>query len=133
LLVDRGVLALCRRSVSCSLAAKLPQPNLKRRREETARGTQEQHTALVAARRWETTAEYAVLSAVRAGVEGTISQAVRGFGLRRSRYVGQAKTHLQHVAAAAAMNFVRLAEWLGGALPATTRHSKFRTVMAQGA
>jgi len=36
------------------------------------------------------------LSPVSAGVEGTISQAVRGFGLRRSRYVGQAKTHLKH-------------------------------------
>jgi transposase len=66
-------------------------------------------------------------------VEGTISQAVRGFGLRRSRYVGQAKTHLQHVATAAAMNLVRMTEWLGGAEPATTRRSKFRALMAQAA
>ncbi len=56
--------------------------------------------ALVGARHRETTAEFATLSAGRAGVEGTISQAVRGFGLRRSRYVGHAKTHLQHVYAA---------------------------------
>ncbi|MEU0375454.1 transposase [Streptomyces sp. NPDC006283] len=33
---------------------------------------------------------------LRAGVEGTIAQAVLGFGLRRSRYRGMAKTSLQH-------------------------------------
>ena len=93
----------------------------------------EQHIALVQARRRGTTAEFAVLSAVRAGVEGTISQAVRGFGLRRSRYVGRAKTHLQHVATAAALNLVRLTEWLGGADLATTRRSKFRALMAEAA
>lgn len=95
--------------------------------------TYEHHVALVEARQRGTTAEFASLSAVRAGVEGTISQAVRGFGLRRSRYVGQAKTHLQHVATAAAMNLVRITEWLGGAELATTRRSKFRTLMAQAA
>ena len=102
------------------------------RRNMTLR-THEQHTALVEARRRETTPEYAALSAVRAGVEGTISQAVRGFGLRRSRYVGRAKTHLQHLATAAAMNLVRITEWRGGALPATTRRSKFRALMAEAA
>jgi len=95
--------------------------------------THEQHIALVGARHRETMAEFAALSAVRAGVEGTILQAVRGFGLRRSRYVGQAKTHLQHVATAAAMNLVRMTKWLGGADLATTRRSKFRMLMAQAA
>ncbi|GGU85505.1 transposase [Kitasatospora aureofaciens] len=33
----------------------------------------------------------------RAGIEGTVSQAVRGPGLRRSRYQGLATTHLQNV------------------------------------
>ena len=93
--------------------------------------THEQHIALMAARQRGTTAEFAALSALRAGVEGTISQAVRGFGLRRSRYVGQAKAHLQHVATAAAMNLVRMTEWLGGADLATTRRSKFRALMAK--
>jgi transposase len=32
---------------------------------------------------------------VRAGVEGTLSQGVRAFGTRRSRYAGLAKTGLQ--------------------------------------
>ena len=95
--------------------------------------THEQHVALVGARRRETTAAFATLSAVRAGVEGTISQTVRGFGLRRSRYIGRAKTHLQHVATAAAMNLVRMTEWLGGAELATTRRSKLRALMAQAA
>jgi hypothetical protein len=39
-----------------------------------------------------------------AGVEGTLSQAVRSYGLRYARYWGAAKTHLQHVATAAALN-----------------------------
>jgi IS5 family transposase len=42
------------------------------------------------------------------GIEGSISQGVRAFGLHRARYWGQAKTHLQHVAIAVAMNLVRL-------------------------
>ena len=105
----------------------------KRARRSLTLRTHEQHIALVGARRRETTAEFAALSAVRAGVEGTISQAVRGFGLRRSRYIGHAKTHLQHVATAAAMSLVRMTEWLGGAELAKTRRSKFRTLMAQDA
>jgi len=39
---------------------------------------------------------------------------VRNCGLRRSRYVGLAKTHLQHVATAAALNVVRLNAWMQG-------------------
>jgi hypothetical protein len=34
--------------------------------------------------------------ALRAGVEGTISQVVRGSNLRRAPYIGLAKTHLHH-------------------------------------
>jgi hypothetical protein len=36
-------------------------------------------------------------------MEGTISQDVRALGMKRSRYIGRAKTHLQHLAPAAAM------------------------------
>ncbi len=97
--------------------------------------THEQHTALVRAQHRETTAEFAALSAVRAGrgahgATGHDLAGRAGFGLRRSRYVGRAKTHLQHVATAAAMNLVRMTEWLGGADLATTRRSKFRALMA---
>ena len=44
-----------------------------------------------------TTAEGKRLYQRRAGVEGTLSQGVRAFGLRRCRYLGLAKAHLQHV------------------------------------
>ncbi len=44
-----------------------------------------------------------------AGVESTMSQGVRAFGLRRARYRGLIKTTLQNVATAAAVNLDRLA------------------------
>jgi len=83
----------------------------------------EQYDALLARRQQETTQDFKKLYAIRAGVEGTISQGVRAMGLRRSRYIGQNKTHLQHVATAAAMNLVRLDRWLNGIPHARTRHS----------
>ncbi len=46
--------------------------------------------------------------ALRAGVEGTISQAVRTTRLRRSPYNGLPKTHLQHVAIASGLNLLRM-------------------------
>jgi hypothetical protein len=51
------------------------------------------------------------LYAKRAGIEGTPSQGVRAFGLRRSRAIGLTKTRLQQVAIAAALNLDRLATW----------------------
>ena len=62
-------------------------------------------------------------------MEGTISQAVRAFGLRRARYVGMAKVRLQHFATAAALNLERVADWLTGKRPETTRQSAFAQVM----
>ena len=61
----------------------------------------------------------------RAGIEGTISQGVRSCGLRRSRYIGQAKTHLQNVAVGAALNIDRLFNWFQGVPLAKTRISHF--------
>ena len=71
---------------------------------------QDQYEALRAAREREKTDAYAEEYARRAGVEGTLSQAVRRCGLRRSRYVGLARTHLGHVLTATAVNFVRIGE-----------------------
>ncbi len=62
---------------------------------------------------------------VRAGVEGTLSQGVRAFGMRRSRYVGLAKTELQEVCAAVAMNVSRVVHWLDGRPRAKTRVTRF--------
>ncbi len=49
--------------------------------------------------------------AARSGIEGTISQAAFALGMRRSRYRGQAKTHLQQVMTAAAINLKRVIDW----------------------
>jgi transposase len=66
----------------------------------------------------------------RAGIEGTLSQGVRAFGLRRSRYRGLAKAHLQHVATAAAVNLERLAAWFRAVPRAATRTSRFAALAA---
>jgi len=84
-----------------------------------------EHEALQSGRARERTAEFAAEYARRAGVEGTIAQGTRSHGLRRSRYVGLAKTHLQHLMTATAMNVVRLLRWLGGEVKAVTRPSAF--------
>jgi transposase len=84
-----------------------------------------EHEALLAARQRQTTAAFRAQYARRAGIEGTLSQGVRAFGLRRSRYRGLAKTHLQQVATAAAMNVSRLAQWWNGLRPVGTRCSPF--------
>jgi transposase len=55
---------------------------------------QDQYEALEAAQTWYASAEGKQLYKRRAGVEGTLSQGVRAFGLRRTRYWGLAKTHL---------------------------------------
>jgi transposase len=44
----------------------------------------------------------------RAGIEGTLSQAVRTLDLRHARYRGLAKTHVQNTATALAINIQRL-------------------------
>lgn len=72
----------------------------------------EVHEALVQRRREQTTAAFVQRYNRRAGVEGTISQAVRTTQLRRTPYVGVRKTHLHHVAIAAALNCCRITAYL---------------------
>lgn len=100
-------------------------------REMTLR-PRERHEALQAARTRQETAEWKAEYAVRAGVEGTLSEGVRGFGLRRCRYAGLAKAHLQHVITAAAMNLSRLAAWLADVPRAKTRTSRFARLALAG-
>lgn len=88
----------------------------------------EQHEALQAARARESSAAFTEAYAHRAGVEGTISLGVRVSGLRRARYGGQAKTHLQHLATAAGMNLLRVSDWLDERPRATTRTATFERV-----
>src|SRR5829696_4659188 len=86
--------------------------------------------ALAAARAREGTAEGRRLYAQRQGVESTLSQGVRAFGLRRTRYRGLAKTRLQHVATAAALTLDRVAAWFAGRPLAPTRISRFAALAA---
>jgi transposase len=87
--------------------------------------SQEHFEALQAARAWYASEEGRQRYQCRAGVEGTLSQGVRAFGLRRTRYRGLEKTHLQHVAIAAAINIDRIVAWLEERPRATTRTSRF--------
>jgi transposase len=89
-----------------------------------------QHEAMQARRREQRTDAWKRVYAPRAGVERLLAQGVRAFGLRRSRYIGHAKTHLQHVLTALAINIVRLDAWLRGIAPATTRRSRLAALMA---
>jgi transposase len=84
-----------------------------------------EYKALVAARERQTTAAFRSRYAARAGIEGTLSQGVRAFGLRRCRYRGLAKTHLQQVATATALNVSRLADWWDGRRPVKVKRSAF--------
>ena len=89
-----------------------------------------EYEALAAARAREGTAEGRRLYAQRQGVESTLSQGVRALGLRRTRYRGLAKTRLQHVATAAALNLDRVTAWFTGRPLAPTRISRFAALAA---
>lgn len=60
--------------------------------------------------------------ALRSGVEGTIRQALAVTDSRRARYRGLAKTHLEHVYSAVALNLIRLNAWWNGK-PLDRRHT----------
>ena len=85
----------------------------------------EHYEALHAARHRQTTPEFRARYAPRAGLEATHEQAVRRCGLRHARYLGLAKTHLQHIVTAVAINLVRPGEWWAGRAKAPTRRSRF--------
>jgi transposase len=87
---------------------------------------EEQYQALKMARERQTTEAFKEQYALRSGIEATLSQGIRAFELRRSRYVGLARTHLQHVLTAAAMNFVRVGLWFTETPRAKTRLSAFQ-------
>ena len=75
---------------------------------------QQQHEALQAGRQRQKTDEFKQAYKIRAGCESVISLGVGTFGLRRSRYIGLAKTGLQHILTATAMNLTRSVSWLVG-------------------
>jgi transposase len=75
---------------------------------------QAHHEAIQAARQRQETSAFKTQYALRAGVESSLSQGTRRFELRRSRYIGLARTHLQQLLTATAMNVVRVIAWLWG-------------------
>jgi transposase len=81
--------------------------------------------ALQAARQRQATPAFQALYDQRAGIEGTLSQVVHVCAARQTRYIGLAKTHLQYVVTAVALNFKRLFAWLNGETRAQTRRSPF--------
>ena len=91
----------------------------------------DQYEALQTTREVQTAGAFRQQYAARAGVESTHEQAIRRCGLRQCRYLGLAKTHLQHLVTAVAINLIRVGEWLAGTPIAPTRCSRFATL--QGA
>lgn len=114
---DPADCAVCPVRARCTQAGTGPRPMKLR--------PQGQHDALQAARHRQQTTAFKERYAARAGVEGTLSQGVRAFTLRQARYLGEAKTHLQQLLIAVAINLVRVVEWLAGTPLAQTRTSSF--------
>jgi len=101
---ERATCRRCEVRAACTWAKDAP-------RQLTVR-PQAQHEAIQAARQRQETEAFKEQYALRAGVESTISQGVRCFRLRRSRYMGLARTHLQQTIKAMAMNLVRVVDGL---------------------
>ena len=94
---------------------------------------QAEYEVLQTARQRQTTPEWKEQYNQRAGIEGTLSQGVRTLGLRKARYIGLAKTRLQHILTAAAINLIRLYAWLNDVPLALTRTSQFAALCASPA
>lgn len=86
---------------------------------------QPQYEALQTARQQQQTVDFQLHYRQRAGIEGTLAQAIRRSDLRFARFLGKAKTHLQNVATGAAINLLRLADFFSGRQPARTRLAAF--------
>jgi transposase len=76
--------------------------------------TQAHHEAIQAARQRQEAAEFNTQYALRAGVESRLSQGIRRVELRQSRYIRLARTPLQQLLNATAINVVRVIAWLRG-------------------
>jgi transposase len=97
-------------------------------RQITLPDTQDKHEALLQARAYQRTEAFKARYRTRAGIEGTISQAVNPLDMRRSRYIGLQKTHLQDVLTATALNILRAVNWLLDKPLAKTRIPSFRAL-----
>jgi transposase len=103
---DGATCRACPTRLACTSARGAP-------RQLTVR-LQTHHEAIQTARQRQEMPEFKAQYALRAGVESSLSQGTRRFDLRRSRYMGPARTHLQPLLNATAMNVVRVVAWLWG-------------------
>jgi transposase len=116
--------------IRCPVVAHCTHNTKEKRRTLTALALQSYFETQQLARQRQETPEFKEQYAVRAGVEGTISQAAFTLGARRTRYRGLAKTHLQHLAIAAAMNLSRVLAWLKEIPHSTTPKACFARLAA---
>jgi transposase len=124
---QRPVMKIKFRRKDCAACPKihLCTNNKEKRRTLTVLAPYSHYEAQQEARHRQQTKEFKDACQRRAGVEGTISQAVCTFGVRQSRYRGIAKTHLQHLATAAAVNLFRIIAWLNEVPRSVTPQSHF--------
>jgi hypothetical protein len=71
-----------------------------------------------------------MLYAKRAGIEGTVAQAVRTCEMRRACYMGSKKLRLQAFLSATAMNVLRACTWLAEGTHASPPLSRTASLMA---
>jgi transposase len=90
------------------------------------------HQALQQARHRQETDAFWQLYRRRAGVEGTIDNAMNVKGARRARYTGLARTHFQQLMTATAINIERVTRWLLGERPKATYVSSFAALVSSG-
>ncbi|MEM9507557.1 MAG: IS1182 family transposase [Cyanobacteria bacterium P01_E01_bin.35] len=127
---DNEVIKIKFSTVDCSVCPSLHLCTRSQRKRRTVTIRPElQYKALQLARQRESTSQYKEEYARRAGIEGTLSEGIRAHGLRRARYIGLTKTHLQHLMTATAINCKRIHNWLNGKSHATTRTSQFVRLM----
>lgn len=88
------------------------------------------YQALNLARIRQETPEFRKLYATRAGIEGTVAQAVRTCDMRQARYIGSKKLRLQAFFTATALNVLRACAWLADGTHASTPVSRFARLVA---
>jgi transposase len=84
-----------------------------------------QHKALQPGRQHQTTAAFKAADAKRRGIEGAIALATGPYELRRTLYLGLARTHLQNIFTALAINLAQIAAWWAGKPRGQTRVTRF--------
>ena len=112
----------------CPQKSKCTRSRLQRR--ELIFSPEQDHLTLQNARQIQKTKAFKKRYGKRAGIEGTIAQGTNAFGLRRCRYRGQTKTHLQHVLTACAINLTRVINWLLERPRAQTTKTRFAALAA---